>query len=269
MNIYDGVSTKNSIGNSLPDFHEKELDEKILDSFEVYNIISSTCRTIFFYYALVLGFTIVAVALSGQAIRNFLIGSVIVAALFLGVSQLDLFQDAREVFDARWRMATEIEGGDDGVTGVLTHRVGGAFLRGLKTIPEVPFFGVGIGIGTNVGAKLATGDRAFLIAEDAWSSTVGEFGPVLGGLLIFLRIVLATIMTLTAVRQSFQKNTLPLILCSSVLPAIVIGGTAQPTALGFMVFSGGLLLAACNPTREWIIQCSAGFEVTESQSEHA
>lgn len=229
----------------------------------------SISRTIFFSYTLVAGFAIAAAALSGQAIRNFLIGSVIVAALFVAVSQLPLFQDAREAFDARWQMATEIEGGDDGVSGVLTHRVGGAFLRGIKTIPEVPFFGVGVGIGTNVGAKLATGDRAFLVAEDGWSSTIGELGPVLGVILILLRLVLGAIMTIAAVKQSLKKNTLPLILCSSALPAIVIGGTAQPTALGFLVVSCGLMLAACNPTRERLVQYYSGFEVTEPRSEHA
>lgn len=229
----------------------------------------SISRTIFFSYTLVAGFAITAAAFSGQAIRNFLIGSVIVAALFLAVSQLPLFQDAREAFDARWRMATEIEGGDDGVSGVLTHRVGGTFLRGMKTIPEVPFFGVGIGIGTNVGAKLATGDRAFLVAEDAWSSTIGELGPVLGVILILLRLVLGAIMTIAAVKQSLQKNTLPLILCSSALPAIVIGGTSQPTSLGFLVVSCGLVLAACNPTRERLVQYYSGFEVTEPRPEYA
>ena len=229
----------------------------------------SISRTIFFSYTLVAGFAIAAAALSGKAIRNFLIGTVIVAGLFLAVSQLPLFQDAREAFDARWRMATEIEGGDDGVSGVLTHRVGGAFLRGMKTIPEVPFFGVGVGIGTNVGAKLATGDRAFLVAEDAWSSTIGELGPVLGVILLLLRLVLGAIMTIAAVKQSLKKNTLPLILCSSALPAIVIGGTAQPTSLGFLVVSCGLMLAACNPTRERLVQYYSGFEVTESRPEYA
>ena len=229
----------------------------------------SISRTIFFSYTLVAGFAIAAAALSGKAIRNFLIGTVIVAGLFLAVSQLPLFQDAREAFDARWRMATEIEGGDDGVSGVLTHRVGGAFLRGMKTIPEVPFFGVGVGIGTNVGAKLATGDRAFLVAEDAWSSTIGELGPVLGVILILLRLVLGAIMTIAAVKQSLKKNTLPLILCSSALPAIVIGGTAQPTSLGFLVVSCGLMLAACNPTRERLVQYYSGFEVTEPRPEYA
>lgn len=229
----------------------------------------SISRTIFFYYALVAGFAIAAAALSGQAIRNFLLGSVIVGGLFLGVSQLALFQDAREAFDARWRMATEIEGGDDGVAGVLSHRVGGAFLKGIKTIPEVPFFGVGIGIGTNVGAKLTTGDRAFLVAEDAWSSTLGELGPVLGVVLILFRISLAAIMTIAAVKQSLRKNTLPLILCSSALPAILIGGTAQPTTLGFLVVSCGLMLASCNPTRERLLEYHAGFDPSEPQPEHA
>jgi hypothetical protein len=56
-------------------------------------------------------------------------------------------------------------------------------------------------------------------------------------------------MAVAAVAQAIKKNTFPLILCSSALPAIVMGGTAQPTALGFLVLGCGMALAACNPTR--------------------
>ena len=45
---------------------------------------------------------------------------------------------------------------------------------------QFPLFGLGVGIGTNVGAKLLTGERAFLVAEGTFGATLGEFGPVLG-----------------------------------------------------------------------------------------
>lgn len=157
-------------------------------------------------------------------------------------------------------MATYSEAGEKGVAGVLALRVGGTFFEGLKMVSTAPLAGAGIGLGTNVGAKFATGERAFLIAEGAWASTVGELGPLLGLVLLFWRLSLAGILAFAASVQSLKKNTLPLILCSSALPAMVIGGTAQPTALGFLVVSCGLLLAACShaqetslhyPTSEW------------------
>ena len=229
----------------------------------------SISRTILFGYALVVAFTLVAAALSGRAVKNFLIGSVVVAGLFFAVSQLAIFQDAREAFNARWQMATEAEGGEDGVAGVLANRVGGAFLLGLGMLPEVPLPGAGIGLGTNVGAKLATGERAFLVAEGAWGGTIGELGPVLGVVLLLMRLALACTMTIAAVSQALKKNTLPLILCSSALPDMILGGTAQPTSLGFLVVGAGLVLAACNPTRERLRQYYAGFAVKEPQPEHA
>jgi hypothetical protein len=229
----------------------------------------SISRAILFYYAMLVVFTVVAVSLSGRAVRNFLFGSVIVAGLFLGVSQLALFQDAREAFEVRWQMATEAEGGGDGVAGVLTNRVGGAFLSGLRMIPEVPLTGAGIGLGTNVGAKLSTGERSFLIAEGEWGLIIGELGPVLGGLLLVARLGFALVMVRLAVSQSLKKNTLPLILCSSALPAVILGGTAQPTSLGFLVVSCGLVLAACNPTRSMWHQRQYAVPFAEPHYGHA
>lgn len=228
----------------------------------------SISRAIFFYYMLVVGFTLTAAVLSGRAIQNFLFGCVIVITLFLGVSQLAIFNDAKEAFNARWQMATEAEGGEDGVAGVLANRVGGSFLLGLGMLPEVPLPGAGIGLGTNVGAKLATGERAFLVAEGAWGATIGELGPVLGVVLLLMRLALACTMAIAAVSQALKKNTLPLILCSSALPDMILGGTAQPTSLGFLVVGAGLVLAACNPTRERLRQYYAGFAVAEPQAEH-
>jgi hypothetical protein len=229
----------------------------------------SISRAMLFYYVIVVAFTVVAAALSGRAVRNFLIGSTLLAVVFFGVSRLALFRDAREAFDARWQMATEIEGGEDGVAGVLAHRVGGAFLDGLQMIPEVPLTGAGIGLGTNVGAKLTTGERSFLIAEGEWGSVIGELGPVLGVILLMARLGLALVMVRSAVFQSLKKNTLPLILCSSALPAVILGGTAQPTSLGFLVVSCGLVLAACNPTRLMRLQQQYAVPFPEPNYGHA
>jgi hypothetical protein len=228
----------------------------------------SISRTILFNYALVVGFAIVAAALSGRAVKNFLMGSAAVALLFLAVSLLPLFQDAREAFNARWQMANEAEGGGEGVVGVLANRVGGTFVSGLKMIPEVPLAGAGIGLGTNVGAKLSTGERAFLIAEGAWGSLIGELGPILGVLLLLWRISLAAMMAAAAVAQAMRKNTLPLILGSTALPALVLGGTAQPTSLGFLVVGAGLMLAACNPTRKMLSEREYDHHFSELQHSH-
>jgi hypothetical protein len=136
-------------------------------------------------------------------------------------------------------------------------------------LPEVPLPGAGIGLGTNVGARLATGERAFLVAEGAWGATIGELGPVLGVVLLLMRLALACTMAIAATSQALKKNTLPLILCSSALPDMVLGGTAQPTSLGFLVVGAGMVLAACNPARERLLKYYAGFALSEPRTEHA
>jgi hypothetical protein len=87
--------------------------------------------------------------------------------------------------------------------------------------------------------------------------------------LLLMRLAFAGTMAIAAASQALKKNTLPLILCSSALPAMVLGGTAQPTSLGFLVLSCGMALAACNPTRETLLQYYTGFAVPEPQPEHA
>jgi hypothetical protein len=59
-----------------------------------------------------------------------------------------------------------------------------------------------------------------------------------------------------------------LILGSTALPALVLGGTAQPTALGFLVVGTGLMLAACNPTREMLSQREYDHHFPEPQHSH-
>jgi hypothetical protein len=213
----------------------------------------SISRTILFNYALVVFLALLAAVLSGRAVKKFLIGTLVVGLLFLGISQVALFQDAKEVFSARWHLALDEEGGEEGVAGVLAQRVGGVLVRGIETLPEVPLAGAGIGLGTNVGAKMAVGERAFLVAEDSWGATIGELGPILGSLLLFGRFAFTGMMAILAIRQCLKRNTLPLVLCSCALPAMLIGNTSQPTALGFLVVACGLVLASCNRSRDELL----------------
>lgn len=212
----------------------------------IFSLPISISRSMFFMYALVMIAALAASILSGRAARNFLIGGCVIAGMFLLVSRSEFFQDALQVFEVRWQIATDSEGGEDGVAGVLDHRVGGVLRDGFSMISETPLAGVGIGLGTNIGAVRVSGERAFLVAEGAWASTVGELGPVLGFLVIAMRVGFGCLILMIAILQARRGNVLPLVLGGCVLPMIFIGGTAQPTALGFLVFGAGFMLAACN-----------------------
>jgi hypothetical protein len=161
------------------------------------------------------------------------------------LSQTALFNEANEAFFARWEDATDQEGGHRGVVGVLDLRVLGDFRDGLAIANESPLFGLGIGMGTNVGAMRISGDLGFLITESQWGVVMGELGLFLGTLYILFRCILGFYLMFLGIKNALKWNTLPLILSAIVIPALVIGQTSQPTSLGFIIFSTGLMFAAC------------------------
>jgi hypothetical protein len=196
--------------------------------------------------------TAAASSISGRNIKNFLVGGVLVCLVALASSQLPIFRDAQRAFTARWESATKTEGGEEGVRGVLRERVGEGTLGALMRAFEAPVLGHGIGLGTNVGAMRTRGRMGFTIGEGAWPVTLAELGPALGLLYIGLRVAMAIWLLRVAWRQALRGNAATLILGGSALVSVVMGPTAQPTSLGFLVVSAGLMLAAGNATKAQI-----------------
>ena len=206
----------------------------------------SISRTLFFNYSLVLGLSVFACLLAGKTIKNFLLGFAIVLIISAFLSQTALFNEANEAFFARWEDATDQEGGELGVLGVLDIRVLGAFKEGLDLAKKSPLSGYGIGMGTNVGAMRLSGGVDFLISESEWGLVMGELGVFLGTLYILFRLILALNLFFWGCKNAIKGITLPLILSAFVLPGLVIGQTSQPTSLGFIIFSAGLMFASCS-----------------------
>lgn len=109
-----------------------------------------------------------------------------------------------------------------------------------------PFWGHGIGTGTNAAAALARGGReqgqGFLLAEDEWSRIVLELGIPLGLLFILLRISLVFSMLIRGIKFSLrEKSPSGLILAGFISPIIFNGSmTMQGSALALGVFFCGL-----------------------------
>jgi hypothetical protein len=213
----------------------------------VFALPVSISRTLFFYYALVAIFAAVASVVSGRAVRGFLAGALVLAVLGTGISQIELFREAREVFQARWERGQVSDAPEEGIPGILRNRIVGSFVEAFELAGKVEFFGKGIGLATNVGAVRAVGAKSFIVAEGAWPAMVGELGPLLGFALIGWRLLLAGVLLALAFRQALLRNPLPLILGAMAVQGLVIGQTSQPTGLGFLVLWAGLMLAACNP----------------------
>lgn len=177
----------------------------------------------------------------GAIVRTALIGGVVV----VGLSYLPIFREGQEVFLSRWETAAVSSDGD--AVQNLTDRVFGGFFQPFRTAQRAKTFGMGIGVGSNVGAKLLSGKVGFLLAEDEWSKIFLELGPLLGGAFILFRVVLTAYLGFVALLALLQKRqALPLLIFSAAGVAVFQYQWGPPTVLGFAVFGSGMVLAALN-----------------------
>jgi hypothetical protein len=198
-------------------------------------------RSLFFQVIIALLFTLVIASRSPKNLFRIL-GSVILGyALFYILSTMPFFQTATFAFTERFETANENEGG---LEGVFLDRFLGGMLNALTANLDSHFWGQGLGMGTNAGAKLMTGETTFLISEGEWGRLIGEMGIMLGFIAVLLRMFLSFSNLRKAWKSISIGNYLPWLLASFATLSILQGQWAQPTSLGFSVLAGGLLLAS-------------------------
>lgn len=177
-----------------------------------------------------------------------MIGALVGLVLLIAIlSQTSMVGSTIEVFMARFDSANESEGG---MEGVFIDRYLGGMLGAFTSTSNLPLWGYGIGLGTNVGAMLLTGGFTFLIAEGEWGRSIGELGPILGLGLVFVRLGLAFDITKESFRKLRAGDLLPWMLLSDAFLLVAQGGWGQPTALGFSIFAGGLIMASLQDDEE-------------------
>jgi hypothetical protein len=211
------------------------------------SISLSISRTLLFSIIISAVFAVYAMFSNPRLIGR---GIVFCAMAFLGLgvlSQTKFFKTSTEVFGSRYEDASKEEGG---AKGVLGDRYIGGLAGAVLGSSNVPFFGYGLGIGTNAGANLLTGKTEFLISEGEWGRVIGEIGPLLGILFIFIRVSLTAKMGIFAFKKLRIGQLLPWMLFSYVVLNLPQGQFAQPTHLGFAVFGAGLIIAAMTETFE-------------------
>jgi hypothetical protein len=165
--------------------------------------------------------------------------------LMIALSFLPIFKTARTVFMDRWNTAAAESEGN--AWGSLTDRVLSGFTQPFETAASAPIFGYGIGVGSNVGARLLSGKSGFLLAEDEWTKDLLELGPMLGTAFLLYRAAITGYLFLVALGALLRKkDPLPMAIWAAVAPAMLLYQWAPPTLLGFSVFGSGLLLAANN-----------------------
>jgi hypothetical protein len=194
-------------------------------------------------FQVLIGLIFVGISISGDA-KNF---GKLLTIVFFGfivifiLKDTPFFQTATGAFTERFETANEAEGG---VESMFLDRFLGGLLTAVTGTDGLPLFGHGLGMGTNVGAQLLFGSAVFLIAEGEWGRTVGEMGPLLGILIIFVR----STWVFSVFFKSFQKikegEILPWLLMSFGFLLLLQGQLSQPTSVGFVVLVGGLVIAS-------------------------
>lgn len=211
----------------------------------------SISRSLLAGYLMVLVALIVSLFLTRTRIMPLISGLVAMAIAIAIATTIPAFQDTSAAFVARWEGAGGVDREEVGDLGIASHQLQNRVLPGFTTplsgLDRLPFFGHGIGMGTNVGSRRLTGQARFLLGEGGWDSSLGELGLPLGLTFVIWRIALTLWIMRLALRDAARGNRLPLILAGSSLLAVMSGQLSQPTALGFLVLSGGLTLAALNP----------------------
>jgi hypothetical protein len=182
-----------------------------------------------------------------QFARNLLI---VVVLVFLAV-RLPIFNQGVKVLSDRFTTVAEAE--ETSIAGGLIARTFAPFTEGIllwSYSPPMgaPWWGLGLGIGTNGGAKFLTGRALFLLTEGEWGRVILESGKILGAAYLIWRTMLTFSLGLFSIRQLKAGRLLPILLYAAGFLSLLNGQFGQPTNLGFSVFICGLALAAGNAT---------------------
>ena len=183
---------------------------------------------------------LVSVVLKPTLALRWIGGAVVIGVVIILMSNISFFQDGLTVFSQRMSNASAAESSSGGASG----RFFDGYLRALPLLYDVPLWGYGLGVGTNVGAVLLSGHAQFLLSEGEWGRILSESGPLLGGAFLLYRLTLAGWIGACAVRHTARRDPLAVLLFGSGFLAIISGGMGQTTALGFIIFVSGLCLAS-------------------------
>ena len=164
-------------------------------------------------------------------------------------TNMDVFKEGKHVFEVRLEEAGDLGSGVLGTASNWSSRVFSDFYGGYLAVNTAPILGAGLGVGTNVGARLLSGKYGFLLAEGEWARVVLELGPILAAPYLLLRVLICVQLFKAAAVNARRGNALPMLLFGSCALLITSGQFSQTSTLGFAVLGAGLSLAAGNIDR--------------------
>ncbi len=201
----------------------------------------SISRSLIFNVVIEILLLVMAVANKPSYFKKILMIAALALPALLILNETSFFQTATGAMTDRYESANEGEGG---LENVFVERFLGGMLKALRESTNYPFFGQGIGLGTNVGAQMLYGSiSGFTIAEEEWGRLIGEMGPLLGIILILIRTSFAFSMAFNAFKFMRKENFLPWMLIGVGFLTFLQGQWAPPTSVGFSTIMGGMMLA--------------------------
>jgi len=197
----------------------------------------SISRGLFYSIAVTLAFAVIATTRKPKYLGRMVFAIIGGAIVLIALNNTSFFQTSTEAFTSRFEGATEHEGG---IKGSLVDRYLGDLLLSFSGSSDLPFFGYGLGIGTNVGRLV----QPVLNIEHEWARVVGELGLLLGVTVIFIRLALSGRLAIASYHKLLKGDPLPWMLLSYCFLNLPLGQWGQPTALGFGTLIGGLMIAS-------------------------
>jgi hypothetical protein len=169
-----------------------------------------------------------------------IVAAVLIALAIPVLSSFSVVQEGTEQLTQRF--ADTAAQGED--TRGFLDRYANTMLRPLSGLDTVPFFGYGLGIGTNAAAGMLRGHREFIGPEEEWGRLIFECGPIFGLLLCLFRIALTVAVARRAYEAFHRGNVLPVLIFAACGLTVLNGQWGVPATLGFAIFGAGLTLAA-------------------------
>lgn len=207
----------------------------------VISVLFSLSRTLVFCTGIFVAFFLFGGYVSGLLRKRLSYLLLIVVLVFVVLNMSGLSSISLEVILTRFEQASESEGG---LGGTIGNRYLGSFIRAFSG--DVPIFGYGIGLGTNVGARIMSGDifSFGFNGEEEWSRIMGECG-IWGLFILAVRFILSLMVLKKSYFLLKKKNVfLPWIISANMVLVIANGQWAIPTNLGFAMFTGTMAICA-------------------------
>ena len=172
-----------------------------------------------------------------KRLNRLVTGLLLLGFAFALLAGTDLYRKGTEVLSDRFESARTWE--------TFWDRLGYNLVPQPEAFAATPFWGFGLGVGTNMGALQLVGRRAFLLHESETPRVIMEFGPLLGVLYGFgIRYGLLLMMAVVSWAAAKRGNLLPVAFFASTGVTVASGSWGTPPIQAISVIGAGLCLAA-------------------------